>query len=229
MVCGIYLLRFNTDLVYIGQSKDIRRRYTTHCTMLSKGTHVNTKMLIAYTQYGKPTLEILCECPESELNALEAEAIEIFDSINKGLNISNAGGDFPVLKGEDNPSSKYSNEFIISLVKYLIQNKERPLKVLAQEFGIHYSTVKNISNGTSHVWLKEVIPHEYAELLSIKGKRIVNTIGGKGISRIAVSPEGIEYIVTNMSAFCKEHNLNSGAFGEVMRKLTNQHKGWTTK
>lgn len=229
MVCGIYLLRFNTDLVYIGQSRDIYRRYTTHCTKLLNGTHVNTKMAVAYGKYGKPTLEILCECSEAELDKFELEAIEIFDCITNGLNIAPAGGDFPILNGEKNPSSKYSDELVISLVRFLVLNKHKPLKVLAQEFGIHYSTVKNISNGTSHTWLRKVLPEEYSQLLAIKGTRTVNTIAGKGIERIAVSPEGVEYTVTNMAAFCKERGLNAGAFGEVMRKITKQHKGWTTK
>lgn len=230
MLSGIYLLRFSDDSFYIGQSNDIYRRYRTHCTRLKNGTHVNSKMLTVYSATSKlPTLHILCECQESDLDKYEIEAFEIFNPCLLGLNITPPAGEFPNLLGEDNGFAKYSNECIINLVHFLLRYKDKPLKVLAKEYGIHYSTVKNIANGTSHTWLKTVIPKEYNELLSMKGTRLVNTSISKGKSYIAISPDGIEYIVTNISAFAKEHNLNRGALGQVLNKKATHHKNWTLK
>lgn len=227
MITGIYLLRFANGAVYIGQSKDVNRRFTTHCNKLSKGTHVNGKMSQAYTKYGKPTLEILIECGMDELDSNEIEAIAIYDSINNGLNIAPAAGDFPVLNGESNGFSKYTDDDLILAVEYLASNLEQPLKVSSKVLDIHYSTIKNISNGTTHKWLAEKLPIEYNKLISFKGKRSINTSSSKGIQYNAISPEGVEYTITNIAQFARQHNLNAGALGEVLRGNARQHKGWT--
>lgn len=44
-----------------------------------------------------------------------------------------------------------------------------------------------------------------------------------------ISPEGIEYTCTNRNKFAKEHDLNSGHLGAVIRKQESQHKGWKLK
>lgn len=227
MVCGIYLLKFTNSLVYIGQSRDIHRRFTTHCNRLSKGTHVNAKMLSTYSKYGKPILEIILECSINELDAAEKEAIEIYDSINSGLNIAPAAGDFPVLLGESNGFAKYSDADIILAIEYLSDNLEQPLKVSAKLLGLDYSTIKNISNGTSHKWLADKIPEKYAKVLSHKGKRIINTSANKGIIYYIQEPNGIIHSVRNISEFARQYGLNAGALGEVLRNNARQHKGWT--
>jgi len=227
MVSGIYLLRFANGLVYVGQSRDIYRRFTTHCNKLSKGTHVNTKMLEAYSKYGKPTLEIVLECSIDALDTAEKEAIEIYDSINNGLNIAPAAGGFPVLLGESNGFSKYSDADIILAIEYLSDNLEQPLKVSAKLLGIDYSTIKNISNGTSHKWLADKLPEKYTKVVTHKGKRIINTSASKGKYYYAQEPNGNIHIITNIAEFARQHGLNAGALGEVLRGNTHQHKGWT--
>lgn len=226
MVSGIYLLRFNTDLVYIGQSRDIHRRFSGHCLKLKTGTHSNFKMLAAYSKYGLPTLEIISECSEHELNSNEIEAIEIYDSINKGLNIAPGGGDFPIMEGEKNAFSKYSDADILLLAEYIYDNLNMSLKTVSNNLDIHYSTVKNVANGTSHKWLINVIPEKYKTILSNKGKRVINTSNNKGISYKVQAPTGEVYSINNIAAFAREHYLNAGALGEVLRGNSTQHKGW---
>lgn len=226
MVCGIYLLKFSNNLVYVGQSKDINRRFTTHCNKLVKGTHVNIKLLSAYSKHGKPTLEIILECLPQDLDAAEKEAIEIYDSINNGLNIAPAAGSFPILPGELNGFSKYSDADIIMAVEYLSDNLEQPLKVSAKLLEIDYSTIKNISNGTSHRWLSDKIPEKYTKLLAYKGKRTINTSANKGIFYCIQDPSGIVHSITNISEFARQYGLNAGALGQVLRGKARHHKGW---
>lgn len=228
MISGIYLLRFSNNAIYIGQSKDIYRRFTTHCNKLNKGTHANSKVSSTYAKYGLPSLEILTECSDKELDAYEAEAIEIFNSIDNGLNIAPAAGAFPLLLGETNGFSKYSDADIILAAEYLSDNLDQPLKISSTILGIPYSTVKNIANGTSHKWLSNKIPEKYSKLLAYKGKRTINSCTNKGLIYKIVSPDNITYNVTNISQFAKEHNLNAGALGEVLRGNVRQHKGWTS-
>lgn len=227
MVSGIYLLKFANGSVYVGQSRDIYRRFTTHCNKLAKGTHVNAKMLSTYSKYGKPTLEIILECSREELDSAEKEAIEIYDSINNGLNIAPAGGEFPTLLGESNGFSKYSDADIVLAIEYLADNLEQPLKISSKLLGMDYSTIKNISNGTSHKWLSDRIPEKYAKVLAHKGKRTINTSANKGIFYYAKCPTGILYTITNIAEFARQHDLNAGALGQVLRDKAHQHKGWT--
>jgi hypothetical protein len=227
MVSGIYLLRFSDTLVYVGQSKDIYRRFTTHCNKLSKGTHVNAKVLSAFTKYGKPKLEIILECAADELDAAEIDAISIYDSINNGLNISPGAGEFPVLAGESNGFSRYKDADIILAIEYLFDNLNEPIKISAKLLGIDYSTLKNIANGTSHKWLANKIPEKYFKVLAHKGKRTINTSLNKGIKYTIQSPESTIYNVTNIAEFARQHSLNAGALGEVLRGNASQHKGWT--
>lgn len=230
MTCGIYKLEFSNGDFYIGQSNNIEKRYRTHCNKLSKQAHVNSKLQITYNNLDEiPSLEILCECLEKDLDKYELEAFEIFNPISS-LNIAPAGGDFPVAFGEDSAVSKYTNEYLIDMVRYFLSNKDMSLKVLASTYGVHYSTAKNVSNGTSHTWLAEVIPEEYAELISMKGTRPVNSISAyKGRSYTVISPEGTEHIVNHITNFAKEFGLNRGAFGQVLAGKAHQHKGWKLK
>jgi predicted GIY-YIG superfamily endonuclease len=226
MVSGIYLLRFSNNSVYIGQSKDINRRFTSHCNKLTKGTHVNSKMSVAYSKYGLPKLEIIIECAHTELNTNEKEAIEIYDSINNGLNISPAAGAFPVYLGESNGFSKYKDADIILVMEYLYNNLEQPLKISAKLLEMDYSTIKNIANGTSHKWLVDIMPEKYTKVISYKGKRTINSSVNKGLNYSITSPTGETYTVTNIAEFARQHSLNAGALGEVLRGNTRHHKGW---
>ena len=226
MISGIYLLRFSNTSVYVGQSKDIHRRFTSHCNRLIKGTHVNSKVSVAYSKYGLPKLEIIIECAPHELDVNEKEAIEIYDSINNGLNIAPAAGAFPILLGESNPFSKHKDADIVLAMEYLYDNLEQPLKISAKLLGIDYSTIKNISNGTSHKWLIDIVPEKYVKILSYKGKRTINSSANKGLKYNITSPIGETHIVTNIAEFARQHNLNAGALGEVLRGNTRHHKGW---
>lgn len=227
MISGVYLLRFSDDSIYIGQSKDINRRYATHCNKLKTNKHTNIKMVAAYNNYGLPLLEIILECKEHELDVNETEAIAVYDSINNGLNIAPAAGDFPVLLGERNAHSKYSDADIILLAEYIFDNIDVPLKKISVDLDIHYSTVKNVANGTSHKWLAQAIPDKYSYIISYKGKRAINTSANKGIKYSIVSPTGVLHSISNISEFARNNYLNSGALGEVLRGTMSQHKGWT--
>jgi hypothetical protein len=224
MITGIYLLKFTKDLIYIGQSRDVYRRYTTHCTKLKQLAHKNSNMLKAYLEFGLPSLEIIIECNTSELDHCEIQAFEIYKPV---LNIAPPGGSFPTAIGEDNANSRYTNAQLISIVEYLADNLDKPIKVCASILGINYSTVRNIANGTSHRWLANIIPKKYSAVLAHKGKRTINTSAGKGKMYAINSPNGIIYSITNISEFAKQYGLNAGALGEVLRGNVLQHKGWT--
>jgi hypothetical protein len=227
MSTGIYSLKFTNNLVYIGQSIDIEARYKKHCRELKNGTHTNYKLQNAYINFGIPQLEILLECSKNELNANEIAAIEVYDTIDNGLNIAPGGGAASGLIGEKHPFSKYSNEQLISAVKYLADNLNQSLKLSADILGIEYGTVRGLVRGDRHIWIKNIIPKEYNILMDFIGKRSINTASNKGKNYTIISPKGIQYSVNNINEFARQHNLSASNLQKVLVNKRKSHKGWT--
>jgi len=233
MTCGIYLLKFNdTNSVYVGQSTNIEYRYKKHIQSLKRGDS-NYKLQNAYLLYGNPTLEILLEdIPKNELNACENEAILLFNSVKCGLNIAEFADIHSI--GEKNPSSKYSNEDIIKVFKLLLDLSYR-YKDIEKLTGVAISTIRHIANMEAHTWLQEKYPEDYKILISYKGKlrqQATNSAEQRGIIYPPIiSPAGKEYVITNVSSFAREHNLDPSSLRKVLVKTPKyiSHKGWKLK
>lgn len=230
MTIGIYKLFFNgLDKVYIGQSINIERRYRAHLNnCLNKQASI--KLQEAYNKYGLPSIEILCITKKEELDTKENYYIELYNSVNTGLNTMEKAHNYPDNFGELNPNSIYTDNQIIEVFKILIEFPLLTMTEVSTIINVHISTVKNIHNGYSHKWLKDLYPEEYTKLENrrILSKSLVNTSFRKGILRPSIySPEGIEYTgITNVSAFAREHGLNPGAINSVFNGKAKHHKGW---
>ena len=229
MITGIYRLCFEgTDKVYIGQSTDIYLRYNIHKTNL-RANKSSKKMQDAFDKYGMPTLDILVECTEQELNSLEADAIEIFDSVSNGFNTIDGSTHRSELKGELAGNAKYTNDQIEEAFMYLVDNKLTHREI-TEITGISRGAISDISTGLSHRWLQEKYPKLYLNLLDLKGyarKSSKNTARSHGrIYPEIISPEGVSFTVNSLRGFCREHNLNHGCLGEVLRGHKTHYKGW---
>lgn len=228
MTQGIYKLVFkNTDKVYIGQSINIETRYTTHLNELRNKTH-SYKLQQAYLLYGVPELVIVEETLVGNLNTLEEHYIQKYDSVLNGFNTSDkaCGG---VSLGENNGSSKYSNEQIIEAVELMVEFSDISLKVLSDNIGVSWETLKQISRGNQYKWLKEVIPETYNKMLLLKGTRksSSNSIKGKGIEYpLLISPLNTLHKVENCKTFSELHGLQQSNLLQVLRGNRTSHKGW---
>lgn len=231
VVSGIYILRFkNTDKVYIGKSKHINKRFKEHLYLL-KNNMASIKLQEAYVKYGTPSLEVLIEeDDQSLLDSLEREAIEIFDSMNNGLN-STLGGTFSVggLGGLNSPVLKYSEDQIIYCLDLLINPKLLKYKDISTLTGISEDSIRDISSGRSHIWLKSSYPKKYATLEKMKELRISNrrSIGSitNSIYKV-ISPYGKVFSITNITAFAKEQGLERNRLGKLLRGSILTYKGW---
>lgn len=92
MESGIYLIKCRaTRKVYIGQSKNIKKRFKHHLYQLKSGRHGNVHLKRCYNKYGKDNLsfKIIETCEVSNLNEREIFYINFYDSTNakKGFNI----------------------------------------------------------------------------------------------------------------------------------------------
>jgi len=99
---GIYGIK-NTlnNKIYIGQSKNINKRWKTHIRQLRKNRHYNKHLLSSFNNNGEGSFEFLVleECKESDLNTKEEEWINKFPRelvYNQKMHIVD-------LSGENNP------------------------------------------------------------------------------------------------------------------------------
>lgn len=89
-IAGIYKITNKVnERVYIGQGKNITRRWHEHVKALSKGRHHSYKLQKDYEQFGIEnfTFEIIERCSIDLLDTRELSNIEKYDSINTGYNI----------------------------------------------------------------------------------------------------------------------------------------------
>ena len=158
MTIGIYALYWEEqDLIYIGQSQDIERRYKAHIYHLNLQDHKNSRVQLTYSLFGIPKLIILEECSISQLLELEASYISEFGSAERGLNILVAK---PTSWGTKSANSKYTKRQILSIFSLLYKGK-LTCPQIASRLKVNTSTVENIC-GSSHMWLKEDYPKQYA-------------------------------------------------------------------
>ncbi len=86
---GIYIIRNILDSrVYIGECKDFYKRYGRYKSSLMRNVHCNSKLQSFVNKYGIDKLEfdILEEVNEGRVDR-EIYYIQLYDSINKGVNI----------------------------------------------------------------------------------------------------------------------------------------------
>ncbi len=231
MTSGIYLLEFSDYSFYIGRSGAIEKRIRSHLNMLSSGKHYNYKLQNKYLERGLPKdVIILEECSLEQQIAREIYWIEVYEATRVGLNISVGGDDFGV--GESNLSAKHTNAEIEAAFKLIVDFPELSLKEVAMRSGVSYGIVREISKGTTHTWLQEAYPDEYAKMLSLKGTRVSRNKSAGASDRGIIypkvlSPEGTVYSVTNARQFAIAYGLDDGSLNRLLHGRQKSHKGWT--
>ena len=86
---GVYsIFCKDTGKYYIGSSKDVKARITTHKDMLYKGTHHSIKLQNDYDKYGSTSFEysVLIYCNYSDALKKEREFINAFHAEQNGYN-----------------------------------------------------------------------------------------------------------------------------------------------
>lgn len=116
---GIYKITSPSSKVYIGQSRNIKKRWGDYSAHKKKQKD-QTAIFYSLKKYGKENhkFEVLEECSLEELNEREIYYIEKYDSVNKGLNISRGGYYF----WEVNVGKKHKKETIDKMKEYWAEN-----------------------------------------------------------------------------------------------------------
>lgn len=235
MTIGIYALYWvKQDLIYIGQSVNIERRFNYHKLEALKQKHTNYKVQNAFNNFGQPEFIIIESCNSESLNSKEILYTKEFDSINKGLNIVEAGtSGF----GPNCSSATYSKLKILKIFS-LLYKTTLTYTVIAEKLHVTKEVVNSISQEVTHNWLKETYPVQYSFMQENRNKRKLSNKSGniaerKGYIPHFVSPEGLSYKTDNLSKFCKEHptfkdNYLAAVKGlsRLVNKISLTYKGW---
>jgi group I intron endonuclease len=228
MTIGIYSLYWEKeDLVYVGLSQNIERRFEQHLNLCTKSTHTNASIQNAYDKYGKFSRCILEECKISELGAREKYWIKEFNSYAQGLNDTMGGYAFG--NGVSSILTKYSKILILKVFS-LLSKGYNPLSV-SKRLSVNIRLPNSIREGSSHLWLQEDYPERYKLVNSSRNSSRSCT---KDRLLTLESPEGVIFKnITNLSKFCREtkglsHKVNSAVSGlsKLAKSTRASYEGW---
>lgn len=224
----IYIMYWDINCPYIGQSVHYEKRKRSHYNAMTRGDHDNYKIQKYYnTLKIYPTVEILVHCSLQDLNPLEEVLIKEFNSIDSGLNIISGG--YSVGYGTNNPASIYTKEQLVEVLTLLV-DPLNSYKNITEKTGVSKDTISKIVSGSHHLWLSEEYPDLYTKMKSTDPKlRYSHSASalaqGKKYKRI-MDPLGNVYEVTNTLEFSNKHNLPNGNLCSVLLGKRNTVKGW---
>lgn len=222
MTIGIYSLYWEKqDLIYIGQSVNIERRFREHISKLIRGTHFNKKLQEAYIKYGTPTNNILEILPSNLLDSREIYWIKEFNSYEIGLNSSIGGksGGF----GINAPYSKYT-EFDRRYVLKLLTRINLSYGKIAELANVNISLVKGIAHKAAHTDLENKYPNTYRRMLLVKSNRH-NKVSDR-LNLSFIDRDGHVYTNVDLKYLCSNYNLDYSSMIKLINGERKTHKGW---
>lgn len=155
---GIYKITNKiNNKVYIGQSKDIEKRWKEHkfgCFNKNISDY-DSKKNRAFRKYGIDNFcfEVIELLDELLLDEREKYWIQYYDSVNNGYNTS-YGGYSPNLQGENHSQAKFSQYIIDKIIQDLIDNVFS-YDEICRKYNITKPMLSNINRGKN--WVKENI------------------------------------------------------------------------
>lgn len=200
----IYKLNFSSGDFYVGKtSLPLATRLRHHMNTKGKGS---PKLENAFATQEFEGHEVLADdIPEDLLNAEEKFYITKF---NPSLN-SLPGGE-----GLNHPRTKYSEEQLMSVMKYFLQS-DISYKDIEELTGVKLSTVRDICFQRSHAWLWEAQTQELLEERR-KARKTIYKVYDK---------DNNCYIVEHISNFIKEHPTCSASLFNLNR-TGSARNGW---
>lgn len=131
--------------IYIGQAKDIARRYKDHITRANNdfqsNSEYNTPIHKAIRKYGIEnfSFSIIEECEYSELNDKEIYWINYYNSYKNGYNQTSGGN-------QSEPSIKFDKEFV-KIIQNLLINTELTYDEIHKQYNISTGRISEINTG----------------------------------------------------------------------------------
>lgn len=204
MIGYIYGVLIDERYIYVGQTRNIEKRFRQHKSMLLAKRHHNRFMQNLHNKYSIDSfefflLDILVTDNQNDVNRLEEYYISVYKrALFNVINICNVAANSNGVK-----RSEYTKE------KCSIAKREHWTRSDYRENIIN--SHKNYMNNPDNM------------------KRIVNTRIEKQVYKYKglISPDGIVYEnIKNYHSFCRYNNINRGAIYQVLKGNKEAHKGW---
>jgi group I intron endonuclease len=225
---GIYRIAcIATGKFYIGSAANLRIRRLTHFSQLHRNIHHNSKLQNAWNKYGVDafTFEVLELVLPISLTAREQYWLDKFKPFGKrGFNIDRMAGSRLGMKHTPETREKIrlaglGNTYSLGIKASPEAIEKNRQRMIGNTYSLGYKhtaeTRKKMSlskQGHKHT------PESRAKLQEAKRDKMKTLI--------AISPDGTEYLVHGVKAFCREHHLIPGELSRVARGERNHHRGW---
>lgn len=196
MNSGIYALYWwGQDLVYIGLSQNLNNRRKEHFTLMRNNKHTNYKVQNTFNQYGEPEFIVLEYCSIPELPEKEIQWCTEFDALGtKGLCLVEPG---KVGFGTNSNASKYTRQKILKIFSLLYRGKFTYIQI-SKKLNVSHELVKDISNGFTHLWLKEQYTEKYNQMLSVYRRGLGSSTRHTVYDTYIIQPDGNLFHVNNL-------------------------------
>ena len=154
---GIYKITNKVNgKVYIGQSINIKQRWRDHKkdAFWRNGLCYNYPLYRAIRKYGIEnfSFEVLEECEEIQLNEKEIYYISLYNATNVEIGYNQAAGGY-----DRTNHCKLSCDAVNKIIAKLKTSLDTT-KVIAKEFGVSYSTIRDINVGKAYIQDNEMYP-----------------------------------------------------------------------
>lgn len=250
IVSGVYRIRSLVDgKIYVGSSRDMRKRFISHLNLLRTGKHHNQYLQNAFNKHGESNFvfEIIESVDPNLLLDKESEWIDKLRATDKvaGYNISKDPSS-PMLglthsdeskqrMAQSQTGKKHSENTKIKISQAHLGakfTKEHCEKISKSKLGrpLKESTKKLLTEiRNTDEWKKEKSRlgklQDHSKWLSRESieKR---TITRSGIF-IVTNPQGESFQIRGLASFCREHDLDQGSMTKVAQGKRNTCHGWT--
>lgn len=158
-VCGIYCIENLVDKKkYIGQSRNIYKRWNFHKSSLNNKRHTNDFLQKSWNEYGSDKFQfyILEECEIADLNAREKYWIAHYDTAKAGYNLT-LGGDAPYLS---KPCSDITKQKISQAKKGSTMTQEQ-----RQRISDALKNNPNVLRGINHPYFNKKLSQDEVDRL----------------------------------------------------------------
>lgn len=227
MIGYIYQIKnLQNNKIYIGKTINIVNRRNEHFNDLKTNTHVNKRLQNDYNKYGKDNFEFTYKAYEiedaSELNQLEIDTIEKYNSFKDGYNLT-LGGD------GGNTRGKLSYEDYCFI--YLGCQWQGYTEKVGRYLGIGSSAVSAIIRDKAYLWYKDRAlsePQEVKDNYVKQFREVFNIQKPEDENRVSTHLTEDEYFYCFCVAAIYSRGIESSLakyFGKHKSFLSNNTKG----